>query len=171
MGRGGSRLGAGRPKGQGKYKEPTKPIRIPESMVENVLAFIEHGSCNIPLYACSVEAGFPSPADDFIEGKLDLNQHLIKHPTATFFVRASGDSMLGAGIHSGDILIVDRSITPRHGKIVIAAIDGQLTVKRFHQSSQGTFLQPENTEYSTIKLEEGNDVVIWGVVTSVIHQL
>lgn len=171
MPRGGARPGAGRPKGQGKYKEPTKPIRVPESMVEEILQFVESAGYQLPFYACKVQAGFPSPADDYMEGKLDLNKHLVKHPTATFFVRASGDSMINAGIHPGDILVVDRSLEPKHGKIVIAALDGQLTVKRLHKENKQTYLMPENDEYPPIKIEEGNEVLIWGVVTNVLHEL
>ena len=103
MGSGGVRKGAGRPKGQGKYKEPTKPVRIPESMITDVMKYLSVKGYRLPLYASTVQAGFPSPADDYIEEQLDLNKYLIKHPTATFFVRAAGDSMVGAGIHSGDI--------------------------------------------------------------------
>ena len=84
----------------------------------------------IPLYTCSVSAGFPSPADEYLEGKLDLNQHLIPHPLAIFFVRVSGNSMVGAGIYEGDLLIVDRSLEPRDGKVVIAVVNGELLVKR-----------------------------------------
>jgi DNA polymerase V len=171
MTRGGARLGAGRPKGQGKYKESTKPIRIPKSMIQEVLKYIETNGYHLPLYASVVQAGFPSPADDYIEGELDLNKHLIKHPTATFFVRSAGQSMIKSGIHHGDILVVDRSLEPIHGKIVIAAIDGQLTVKRLHKSSKGTYLMPENDEYEPIKIEENNEVVIWGVVTNVLHEV
>lgn len=168
---GGARRGAGRPKGGGKYKAPTKPIRVPETMVENVLAFVAADGYQLPLYASAVQAGFPSPADDHVEGKLDLNQHVVKHPTATFFVRASGDSMINAGIHSGDILVVDRSLDAKDGKVVIAAIDGQLTVKRLHISNNGTYLMPDNDAFEPIKMEEGNDLVIWGVVTHVLHQV
>ena len=135
MPRGGARSGAGRPKGKGKFGEKTTPIRIPESMVDEVLQFVNYKGYALPLYASKVQAGFPSPADDFMEGRLDLNQHLVKHPTATFFVRVSGDSMIEAGIHPDDILVVDRSLEPRHGKIVIAALDGELTVKRLHKTS------------------------------------
>ena len=109
MPKGGARIGAGRPKGQGKYKEPTKPIRIPESKIEKILDYIKGYDYKLPLYTSAVQAGFPSPADDYIEEKLDLNKHLIKHPSATFFVKVTGDSMIKAGIHSGDILIVDSS--------------------------------------------------------------
>ena len=171
MPRGGSRIGAGRPRGQGKYKEPTKPIRVPESLISGVMEFVESSGYNLPLYSCSVQAGFPSPADDHMEGELDLNKYLIKHPTATFFVRAAGESMIGAGIHPGDIWVVDRSEEAKHGKIVIAAIDGQLTVKRLHKSKSETYLLPENKDFEAIKFDEGNEVVIWGVVTSVLHRV
>ena len=106
-----------------------------------------------------------------MEGKLDLNTHLVKHPTATFFVKASGDSMLGAGIHDGDILVVDRSLEPRKGKVVIAAVDGQLTVKRLQKKGSKTFLVPENKKFRSIELNENNDVKIWGVVTNDIHKV
>ena len=171
LGSGGARKGAGRPKGQGKYKEPTKPVRIPESMITDVMKYLSVKGYRLPLYASTVQAGFPSPADDYIEEQLDLNKHLIKHPTATFFVRAAGDSMVGAGIHSGDILVVDRSLEPKPGKVVIAAIDGQLTVKRLSQTSKGLYLKAENDQYKPIKINEINDVIIWGVVTSVVHKV
>lgn len=167
---GGARPGAGRPKGKNKYGEPTQPVRLPVSLVGSVMAFVEHEGYQLPIYSSKVPAGFPSPADDFIEGALDLNQHLIKHPAATFIVRASGKSMINAGIHDNDILIVDRSIKPAPGKIVIAAVDGQLTVKRLHKTKDGKLLlMPENPDFHPIELKEGNDMVIWGVVTNVIH--
>ena len=171
MARGGARTGAGRPKGQGKYKEPTKPVRIPETMVDQVLEFVEQKAYQLPFYSCAVQAGFPSPADDHMEGKLDLNKHLVKHPAATFFVRATGNSMIKAGIHSGDILVVDRSLEAKNGKIVIAAIDGQLTVKRLLIKQGQTFLMPENDDFEPIKLDLENDTVIWGVVTNVLHSV
>ena len=171
MPRGGARLGAGRPKGQGKYQEPTKAIRVPESMVDEILDYVDSRGYQLPLYASEVQAGFPSPADDYIEGKLDLNKYLVKHPTATFFVKAAGESMLNAGIHPGDILVVDRSLEAKHGKIIIAAIDGQLTVKRLYKNERGTYLMPENDNFKPIKIEDGNEIVIWGVVTNVLHQV
>ena len=160
MTRGGKRKGAGRPPGQGKFKEKTKPVRIPESKVLEVLSFIE-GKASVmsfPLYSCSVSAGFPSPADDSIEESLDLNKHLIHKPAATFFVRASGRSMEKAGIHDGDILIVDRSLTPSDGKVVVAAVDGMLTVKRIVFKGKQTWLYPENESFKPILLEEHQDV-------------
>jgi DNA polymerase V len=124
-----------------------------------------------PLFMVPVTAGFPSPADDYIEGTLDLNKHLIKHPAATFFVRVTGDSMIRAGIHPGDILIVDRSLDPGDKKIVIAVVDGELTVKRLRLHNDKVTLEPENDNYPTLTFAEGNTLEIWGVVTSVIHPL
>ena len=126
---------------------------------------------SIPLALGRVEAGFPSPADDYMEGPLDLNEHVIKHPSATYFVRASGDSMTGAGIFDGDLLIVDRSLKPVHGRIAIVEMDGQLTVKRLFKSKGLFLLQSENASCPPIELQEGNEVMIWGVVTHVLHNL
>lgn len=126
----------------------------------------------LPLYLTKVPAGFPSPAEDYLSNKLDLNEHLIKHPAATFFVRASGSSMVDAGIHENDILIVDRSVAPISGKIVIAAIDGQLTVKRLHKKSDGKFvLKAEHPSHPPIEVNEESDVHIWGVVIHIIHSV
>ncbi len=126
-------------------------------------------SCSLAV--CRVEAGFPSPSDDYMEGSLDLNEHVIKHPSATYFVKASGDSMTGAGIFDGDLLVVDRSLEPVHGKVVIAEVDGQLTVKRLLKARGHISLQPENASYPPIEFQEGNEVVVWGVVTHVLHDL
>ncbi|MCP4393009.1 MAG: translesion error-prone DNA polymerase V autoproteolytic subunit [Alphaproteobacteria bacterium] len=125
----------------------------------------------LPLCGSNIQAGFPSPADDFWESSLDLNEHLIKHPSATFFVRVSGNSMIGAGIHEGDILIVDRSLDPANGKIVIAAIDGMLTVKRLLIKDGKMLLMPENSEFQPIEVNEFSSVHVWGVVTNVIHEV
>jgi DNA polymerase V len=168
-GRGGARPGAGRPKGKGPYGEATKPVRIPVSQVDQVMNFIQKGYKPLPLFSCSVAAGAPVPADDHLEGSLDLNEHLIRHPQETFFVRVSGDSMIKAGIHEDDILVVDRSVEPRNGKIIIAAVEGELTVKRLNRSGGATMLMPENDAYAPIKVMDENSMVIWGVVTNVIH--
>ena len=127
--------------------------------------------CPLPMALCHIEAGFPSPADDHMESLLDLNEHVIKHPSATYFVRASGYSMTGAGIFNGDLMIVDRSLEPTHGKVVIAEVDGQLTVKRLFKLKDRFELHSENSNYPPIELQEGNEVVIWGVVTHVLHSL
>jgi DNA polymerase V len=125
----------------------------------------------MPFYDCSVSAGFPSPADDSFGITMDLNKHLVQNAPATFFVRTSGDSMLGAGIHDGDLLVVDRSLTAKHQDIVIAAVNGDLTVKRLMHHHNKTILQAENPEFSNIELTEDMAVSLWGVVTNVIHSL
>lgn len=127
-------------------------------------------SCPLPLFLASVKAGFPSPADDFLEKKLDLNEHLIRHPAATFFVRVDGDSMQGAGIGRGDILIVDRSLEAGDGRIVVAVINGEFTVKRIRLREGEVFLEPENPRYASIRISPESDFQVWGVVTYVIHQ-
>jgi DNA polymerase V len=123
----------------------------------------------LPLYQSPVVAGFPSPAEDEIEKNLDLNELLIRHPAATFFLRVSGSSMVKAGIHNGDMLIVDRSLEPAHGKIVVAALNGELTVKRLRLDNGRAFLVAENDSYRPIEVTEGIELHIWGVVTNVIH--
>ena len=125
----------------------------------------------LPVFLGRLPAGFPSPADDYIEGKLDLNRHLIKHPAATFFVRVTGDSMIGAGIHSGDLLVVDRSLEPADKNVVVAVLDGELTVKRLFKQNGVLRLLPENLSYQPIEITAQQTIEIWGVVTSVIHSL
>lgn len=169
MSSGGSRPGAGRPAGSGKFGVPTKPIRIPTHLVDNVLQFIEEGEIACPLYASSVKAGFLAPAEDYAEQMLNLNTHLIQHPTSTFFLRVSGDSMKNAGIFHGDLLVVDRSITPTNGKIVIAAVNGELTVKRLEKTKDNILLIAENPDYPPIVVDAHDQIHIWGVVTHAIH--
>jgi DNA polymerase V len=123
----------------------------------------------LPLFSSKVAAGFPSPADDYIEKTLDLNELLVKKPAATFFARAQGESMLGAGIHPNDILVVDRSIEPVPGKIVICALNGELVVKRLKRLEDRWILASENPFYPNIRLHDELEMVIWGVVTNVIH--
>lgn len=166
---GGKRTGAGRPKGCNQWGEATQPLRIPLSQMDAVKQFLNKGYVRCPLYSSRVQAGFPSPADDYIEDHLDLNEYLIKHPAATFFVKAEGQSMIGANIQSGDLLIVDRSIPATHGKIVIAAIQGELTVKRLYHQHGKVQLLPENPDFQPIDVSENSDLIIWGVVTHVIH--
>jgi DNA polymerase V len=125
----------------------------------------------LPVFLGRLPAGFPSPADDYIEGRLDLNRHLIKHPAATFFVRVSGDSMIGAGIHSGDLLVVDRSLDAVDGNVIVAALDGELTVKRLFQRGGVLRLLPANAEYQPIEILTQQTFEIFGVVTNVIHAL
>ena len=164
--------------------EPGKArsLRIPQSHQTNLLTedtcrvseiftSTDTPGVSIPLFSSTVPAGFPSPADDYIENQLDLNQYLINHPAATFFVRVSGSSMTGAGIHHGSIMVVDRSLEPNDGDVVVAVIHGELTVKRLKKQQNGkVFLVPENPEYNPIELTEEMEVTIWGVVTSAIQE-
>ncbi len=125
----------------------------------------------IPLLQARISAGFPSSAENYLEKSLDLNELLIKHPAATFFVRVKGESMINAGIHSQDILIVDRALSVLHNKIVVARVQDELTVKRISMDGNRLFLVPENEAYKPIEVTAETDFEIWGVVTYVIHQV
>ncbi len=140
---------------------------------DNSIASIHHaGGCNparFPLFVARIPAGFPSPADDYVDKGLDLNELLVRHPAATFFVRVSGDSMTGAGIHSGDVLVVDRAETARDRSIVIAALNGELTVKRLVRKSGRLYLFSENPDYAPLEVGGEMEFEVWGVVVHVIH--
>lgn len=133
-----------------------------------ILGSSSDNSLKLPLIASPVRAGFPSPADDYIEAQLDLLNHLIQHPSATYYIRVKGDSMQGLGINDGDLLIVDRSLEPRHGYSVIASVDGELTCKRLVQRDSSYYLIAGNDEYPPILLDN-KEVHIWGVVIHSIH--
>ena len=124
-----------------------------------------------PLFGSSIQAGFPSPADDYIETFLDLNELMVSRPSATFFIRVIGDSMVGAGIVEGDILVVDRSLTPRNDSVVIAVVDGELTVKRLRKENGICELHSENARFRPIKFTDDMELVIWGVVSGVTRKL
>lgn len=126
---------------------------------------------SIPLFGMKVTCGFPSPADDYIDHDLDLNRYLIKHPSATFLVRAKGESMSGVGICDGDLLIVDRSLSPLHNSIVIASIYDEFTVKRLKIFNHKIFLYAANKNYKHIEVTNIADLQIWGVVTHAIHDI
>ena len=123
----------------------------------------------IDFHMTSVNAGFPSPAEDHLDVSLDLNEYLIKHPSATFYIYAKGDSMINDGIYSGDIMIVDRSLSPKSKDIVIAVIDGDFTVKRIYYKNNKIYLIPSNKKYKSISITDDMDFQIWGVVTHTIH--
>lgn len=125
----------------------------------------------IPLFGHSVPAGFPSPADDYVEDRLDLNQLLVHNKAATFFLRVKGDSMEDAGIHDGDIIVVDRSVEATDRAVVVAVIDGELTVKRLVWRNGIAELHAENPKYEPIRFKEGQELTIWGVVTSSVHSV
>jgi DNA polymerase V len=134
------------------------------------LGFEPRSVLNLPLYLARVAAGFPSPAEDYIDKRLDLNEHLVKHPAATFFVRVSGDSMRDAGVIDGDILIVDRAQDPKNKSIVIAAVNGELTVKRLKKTRSRLWLVPENPDFPATEITPEMQFEIWGVVTYIIHK-
>ena len=125
----------------------------------------------IPLAGEWIAAGFPSPADDYVDVGIDLNEQLIHHPSSTFFLRVSGDSMTGSGIHDGDLLVVDRSLDPKPGRVVVAVLDGAFTLKRLMRDQHGLHLEAAHPDYPVLELRHCMDVQIWGVAIHVIHPL
>ena len=173
---GGARIGAGRKINTGKFREKTQVVRIPISLINKVNQALDEyknevnkfsipapnaPDVKIPFFSSRVQAGFPSPADDYLEDSLDLNKYLIHHEESTFFVRAQGDSMLGAGIYPGDILVVDKSLDAKNGKIVIAVVDGEFTVKRLQRHQNKITLKSENPNYKDIDIKKENELTIW----------
>ena len=191
MTQGGKREGAGRKPRFGSDK--TVAMRVPAPLKPlldhwledyRALCAIRHSqahdirtlgqtltSLSLPLFASRVPAGAPVPADDLREAEIDLNAHLVRHPGTTFMVTVKGDSMSGAAIHDRDLLLVDSALEARNGKIVVAVINGELTVKRLETSERGLRLLPENPDYAPIDVPEDASFFIWGVVTQVIHQV
>lgn len=183
---GGLRVGAGRKKDTGPYAESTKVVRIPHSCVKAVKNFLLHQMTSnvesfimpaeqarvnpITLFSHKVPAGFPSPADDHAENRLDLNEYLIDQSESTFFVRIKGDSMIDAGILDNDIVIVDRSKSAAINDIVLASIDGEFTVKVLAKNSEGPYLMPANKEYKPIHIKSDSEFEIWGVVTGSVRK-
>ncbi len=126
---------------------------------------------DIPFYQSNVPAGFPSPAEDFMDLDLNLQAYLVQHPSATFCVRVTGDSMQNAGIFSGDVMVVDRALEPKNNTIVLAVLDGEFTVKRIQKKGNQLFLKPENQTFKPIEITEEMDFKVWGVVTHIIHKV
>nr|WP_299074206.1 translesion error-prone DNA polymerase V autoproteolytic subunit [uncultured Allomuricauda sp.] len=140
----------------------------------NALTFFELDdaeSLDIPISSNSVSAGFPSPAEDFKEKRISLDNTLIKNKEATFYARVSGKSMIGAGLDDGDLLVIDRSLEPENRKIAVCFIDGEFTVKRLKIEKDKITLMPENKSYKPIKVTEENNLLIWGIVTYVIKEV
>ena len=172
MARGGKRKGAGRPRGKGPWKEATKPVRIPVSLLNAVTEFMEASGYRLPVYASRVPAGTPEDADDHVEKTADLNSLLLRNAKDTFLLRVAGDSMMDAGIYENDMLTVDRKLEARNGQIVVARVDGRSTVKTFRKDRKGSItLVPENKRYMPIKILPENDFQILGVVTNVIRKV
>lgn len=147
-----------------KKATPFPELRVPTLVWARI-------ALKIPLVGQSVHAGFPSPADDFIEEKIDLNQVLVQNPTATFLWRVVGDCMVDVKIFPGDVVVVDRSLAPKHRSIVLAIIDGEPTLKRLNRRGGVMFLHNENSTLPTYTIADGMEVSIWGVVTATIRQL
>lgn len=189
---GGARAGAGR---KPKFGEPTSLMRVPESAKATVIEFLTElaekrkteptwpshltpvklsenpSAFKVPLFNHTIQAGFPSPADDYVAESLDLNEHLMPRKEASYLLTVSGESMIGVGIHDGDLLVVDRSLTPVNGKVVIAILDGQFTVKTLEKKRDRIRLLPANPDFEPIEIKDEQELQIWGVVTNVIHGL
>jgi DNA polymerase V len=186
---GGIRRNSGRKAGSTKYGEPTVVRRLPVSWVPLLDQALDNhqlilksadvmqidpagvdSHLALPMAGSKIAAGFPSAAEDFIEGKLDLNDLLVKRPTATFYVRVAGESMRDAGIFPGDILVVDRGENPKHGHVVVALVNGELTVKRLYRKGKTIRLDAENPAYPNIAIQGETELTIWGVVRANVHQ-
>jgi len=132
---------------------------------------IEEASLDsLPLYGDAVPAGFPSPADDYLDMDLNLHDYLVQHPSATFCVRAIGDSMIDAGIQSSDVMVIDRALSPKNNDIVLAVVNGEFTVKRIKKNDETLYLMPANENYRPMKITEDMNFQVWGVVTFIIHK-
>jgi len=138
--------------------------------ISTPIPFKAGASLRIPLLTVIVDAGFPSSRDDHLERSIDLNEELIRNKASTFCVRVQGESMRDDGIHSGDILVVDRDVTPSNKQIVIAMINGVFTLKRFRKYGEKLFLEAANPDFASIQIGENQKLVVWGVVTYIIHK-
>ena len=186
--RGGKRNNAGRPQGTGKYGEPTTVVRIPTSQENTVKDFLgalekkrlREGQDNVaeivaiaadqsvlalPLYTSKVSAGYPTPAEEHVEKRMNPSEYLIENDTDTFFVRVKGDSMIDAGIFEDDVLVVDRSRLAQIGDIILAMLDGEFTVKTLGKSKHGPRLLPANKNYPVIDISPEQSFQVWGVIT------
>lgn len=159
MTRGGKRAGAGRPS-----NEPTQVMRVPASMVNKIKEYVVTRGHKLPLYSSRVQAGVPTAADDYVEDYIDLNSHLIRNPSKTIVIPVAGDSMIGAGINEGDLLLVDTSIAPVSGKMVVAVVEGQSTVKYLELRKGQAWLVPANPAFKELRLDPEGDALITGVV-------
>lgn len=186
---GGARQGAGR---KAAYGEPTKTVRVPHSLVPVVVGYLDavkrtaqapsetggvrpvasmRAAISVPALGRRVRAGKPTSGDDYQDDAVDLGRYLVRDPSSTFVMKAAGWSMRDAGIADGDVLVIDRGVIAEDGRIVVADIDGELTVKRLKRTASGWLLQAANPEYSDIPVSEKSGLNIWGVVTRVIHSV
>lgn len=165
MAQGGKRARAGRPKGSSTYGEATERIRVPVSMVDEIKQFALRRGLRLPLYESRVSAGQALPTEESVENHFDLASFLVDDPDETFMVYAAGDSMIDAGIRDGDLLLVNRRMKPSNGKVVVAAVDGQVTVKYLITKRGKPYLMPANPAFDEIPIDSERGIVIWGVVT------
>ena len=136
---------------------------------EQIYKTVSNRKLHLELYPTSVNAGFPSPAEDHIDIGLDLNEYLVKHESSTFYIYVKGSSMINAGIYDGDLIIVDRSLEPRSNNIVLAVIDGEFTIKKIQKKNNTIYLMPDNKDYNPILINDNMDFQVWGVITHCIH--
>lgn len=147
------------------------PLKLHSSKTLDLYSALSETELELPYIEEGISAGFPSPSLDFMDLTIDLNKHLIKHPSATFYGRAKGHSLKNAGISDGDLLVIDRSLEPINGKIAVCYIDGEFTAKRIEKTKNELWLMPENDDYKPIKIGEDTDLIIWGIVTHVIKSV
>ncbi len=143
-------------------------LKLHSSTTLEIYSALSDSELQLPLISEAISAGFPSPAMDFIDLSIDLNKHLIKHPSSTFYGRVKGDSMKDEGIHDGDLLVIDKSPKPMDGKIAVCYIDGEFTIKKIKLEQDACWLIPANEAYKAIRVNSENDFLIWGIVTHVI---
>ncbi|MEI6691771.1 MAG: translesion error-prone DNA polymerase V autoproteolytic subunit [Chlorobium sp.] len=124
----------------------------------------------LPFAGAAIAAGFPSPAEEYVEISLDLNKELIKHPAATFYARVKGNSMVDAGIEDGDLLIIDKALEPKDGDVAVCFLDGEFTLKRLCVKDDGVYLMPANAEFKPIRISEENDFLVWGILSYIVHK-
>ena len=147
------------------------PLKLHTGPIIDIYSADTETALTLPMVEAGISAGFPSPALDFVDKSIDLNRHLVKHPSATFYGRVKGDSLKNAGITDGDLLVIDKSLEPTNGKIAVCYIDGEFTAKRIQISANEILLVPENEAYKPIRIEKENDFLIWGIVTHVIKKV
>lgn len=143
-------------------------LKLHTSNTLDIYSALSDTALELPMVSEGISAGFPSPAMDFTDLSIDLNKHLIKHPSSTFYGRVKGESMKDEGIHDGDLLVIDKSIRPADGKIAVCYLDGEFTIKRIRIDKDIIWLMPANDNYTPIKVTPDNDFLIWGIVTHVI---
>jgi DNA polymerase V len=143
-------------------------LKLHDTITLDIYSALSESVLELPFVEGGISAGFPSPALDFIDLKIDLNKHVVKHPSSTFYGRVKGVSMKDAGIHDGDLLVIDKSLEPKNGKIAVCYIDGEFTVKRIQFNGSECWLMPANQAYKPIQVTPDNELLIWGIVTHVI---